>query len=80
MPIVIEIFTQKGTVYYFCGMCLVPSLEQTQKIKNRSGIISIPPRYIIKEGQSGKRHGPKQSQYDHWKAKDETIAVKKRNF
>ena len=34
--------------------------------------------YNVKEGHTGERHGPKQWQYDHWKAKDATTAVKKK--
>ena len=49
----------------------MPSPEQTEKINNRIGILSNP-QNIIKEGQSGKRHGPAQWQYDHWQAKDAT--------
>ena len=48
-------YSKEGTVYCSCGICLTPSPEQTEKIKNRIDIISNPP-YIIKEGQVGERH------------------------
>ena len=63
--------TKEGTVFFLC--------ERTEKIKNRIGIISNP-LHIIKEGHTGERHVPTQWQHDHWKAKDATIAVKKRDF
>ena len=63
--------------YCLCGICLVRSPEQTDKIKNRNDIISNP-LYIIKECQSRQRHGPDEWQFDHWKAKDATTNAKKR--
>ena len=64
-------YSKEGTVYCLCGICLVNSLEQTEKIENRWEIISNP-LYFIKEGHLGERHGPEQWQYDHWKARDAT--------
>ena len=72
-------YSKAGTVYFLCGKCLLSSLEQTEKFKDRIGIISNP-LFIKIDFQSGKCHGPKQWQYDRWNAKDATIAVRKRNF
>ena len=44
-------YSKEGTVYCLCGICLVPSPEQTEKIKNRFEIISNP-LYFIKETHS----------------------------
>ena len=41
-------YCKEGTVYCSCGLCLMPSPEQTEKIKNRIGITSNP-LYIMKE-------------------------------
>ena len=70
-------YSQKGTVYCLCGILVMLSLEQTEKIKNRIEIISNP-LLNHKKGQSGERHGPAPWQYDHWKAKDATANVHKR--
>ena len=51
-------YSKQGTVCCFCGIFLMPSTEQTEKVKDRIGIISNP-LFIIIEGQSGERHGPK---------------------
>ena len=72
-------YTIEGTVYCLCGKCLMPSPEQTDKIKNRIDITSNP-LYTMKEGHTGERHGPKQWQYEHWKAKDATEGAKKRRY
>ena len=42
------LFSKEGTVYCLCGQCLMPSLEQTEKIKNRIDIISDP-LYVVKQ-------------------------------
>ena len=70
--------SKEGTVYCVCGKCLMPSPEQTEKIKNRIDLISDP-LYVIKQGTHGERHGPEERQY-HWKAEDATTNVKKRRF
>ena len=57
MPIVLEEFQRRKS------LLLMPSLEQTEKIKNRIGILSNP-LSIMKGGLSGERHGPTQWQYD----------------
>ena len=73
-------FSKAGTVYCLCGKCvLCRRLNKQKKFKDRIGIISNP-LFIIIEFQSGECHEPKQWQYDHWKAKDAAVAVRKRNF
>ena len=79
MPIVLVIFQRRNSLMLMCNMSHVLAWTNRKDQESNCGIISNPP-YIIKEGQSGERHGPKQWQYDHWKAKDATIAVKQRNF
>ena len=50
----------------------MPSLEQRERINNRIDIISDP-LYVIK------CHGPEDWQHHHWKAKDATKNIKKRD-
>ena len=58
----------------------MPSPEQTRKIKTRFEKMSVP-FYIVKEDDSrGAKHARERWQYDHWKAKDATKAVLKRNY
>ena len=57
----------------------MPSSDQTEKIKTRLDITSNL-LYVVKEGHTGERHGPKQWQYDHWKVNDATEGAKKRNY
>ena len=64
---------KKGTVYFVCGKCLMPSPEQTERTQNRIGIISDPLCVI-------KCHGPEDWQYHHWKAKDATKNAKKSDY
>ena len=75
MPIVLEILQRRNGLLHMWYIFL-PSLEQTEEIKNQSDIMSNP-LFITKEGHTGERHGPTQWQYDHWKATDATTAVKK---
>ena len=78
MPIVLEESQRRNSQLLIWNMSYA-SLEQTEKIKNRIGVISTP-LYITKEGQSGERHVPAQWQYDHWKATDATRGVTKSGY
>ena len=52
----------------------MPSPEQSEKIKNRIDIISNP-LYVVKQGNSGERHGPEEWQCHYWTARDATNNV-----
>ena len=64
------------TVYCVCGKCLMPSPEQTERIKNPIDIIADLV-YVVKRGVRGVRHGPENWQYHHWKAKDAPKTTRK---
>ena len=51
---------------YGCGKCLVPSQEHADKFQRRIDIL-VEPRYIVKRGRQGERHGPEELQYHHGK-------------
>ena len=68
--------SKEGTVYCVCGECLIPSSEQTERIKNRIDIVSVRRQTRI----HGLRHGLEDWQYHHWKAKDATKNSNKREY
>ena len=47
--------SKEGTIYCGCGKCLIPSQEQTDKVKSRIDILADP-LYVIKRGKAGERH------------------------
>ena len=68
-----------GAVHCVCGKCLMPSPEETERIKNRIDIIADP-LHVVQQGNRGVRHGLEDWKTHHWKAKDATRNVKKRGF
>ena len=73
-------YSKEGTLVCTCGVCLMPSPEQTRRIKHRFEIMSNPFYFIKEEDSIGLKHGPKQWQYDHWKAKDANKRLGRREY
>ena len=67
-------YSKEGTIY--CGC---PSLEQTEKIKNRIDILAGP-LYVVKRCKAGERHGPEEWPYHHWKAASAGRNCRKREY
>ena len=65
-------YSQEGTFYCTCGVCFMPSPEQTRKIKTRFEIASVPFSTVREDDSRRAKHGRERLQYDHWKAKDAT--------
>ena len=73
-------YSEEGTIFCTCGVCLMPLPDQIKKIKNRFEIMSNPFYFMKEEDSRGSRHGPQQWQYDHWKAKDAKKGTQNREY
>ena len=73
-------YSREGTFYCTCGVCSMPSPAQTRKIITRFEIMSVPCCTVKEDDCLGAKHGRERWQYDHWKAKDATRGVFRRNY
>ena len=54
--------SEKSDSLLRCGKCLMPSPEQSERIRTRIDIISDP-LYVVRQGVRGERHGQEDWQY-----------------
>ena len=80
MPLVLEVFHRRNSLLLVWCMSYV--FAWTHQKRSRIELASSQTHFsfFVKRDQLEKRYGPQQWQYYRWKAKDATIAARKRNF